>query len=56
MRLTHEQIEHIVREADGVDFGRVVIEINADERRVDVVTERRRRFKDTPPPCRPAER
>jgi hypothetical protein len=45
MKLTQEQISHIMSEVEGVDFGRVVIEINAEDRRVDVITERRKRFK-----------
>lgn len=44
MKLTEEQINHILREVESVDFGRVVIEINSAVARVDVVTERRTRF------------
>jgi hypothetical protein len=45
MKLTQEQIDHILREVEGVDFGRIVIEINRDSGRVDVITERRKRFR-----------
>ena len=44
MKLTVEHIEHIKAECEQVDYGRIIIELNATTGKIDVVTEKRRRF------------
>jgi len=49
MKLSQDEIEQIVRAVEGLEFGRVIIEVNARYRKVDVITECRQRLRTTDP-------
>jgi len=46
MELNDNLVGYIKSEVKRIHHGRVVIEINASSKKIDVVTERRERFKD----------
>lgn len=48
MELTNEQLEHIRKECAQVNFGRVIIELNAHSGKIDVITEKRIRMRLEP--------
>ena len=48
MKLTQEQIAHVVSEVESLDYGRVIVEINARTGHLDIITERRVRLRDAP--------
>lgn len=44
MILTSEILKHIKQEAESIQFGRIIIELNAESGKIHVITESRKRF------------
>ena len=45
MELSEVDIEIIKREARRIDFGKVVVELNSEQGKIDIVSERRERIR-----------
>jgi hypothetical protein len=48
VKLTSDQVAHIVREVEALEYGKVTLYIDGQRRLLDVVVERRTRYREAP--------